>query len=117
MPVPQSQFNPKESQGVYPQDAGGPFPVDYAVNTALETFFQTHRVGDVLHGKVLRVASFGAFVEIADGIEGLCHNSEAVDDHGTTIHLEPGCGQRINLQMKRFANPPTLQHPWHRVPL
>jgi small subunit ribosomal protein S1 len=55
-----------------------------------ETFFQTHRVGDVLHGKVLRVASFGAFVEIADGIEGLCHNSEAVDDNGQPVHLEPG---------------------------
>ncbi len=55
-----------------------------------ETFFQTHRVGDVLHGKVLRVASFGAFVEIADGVEGLCHNSEAVDENGTPVHLEPG---------------------------
>ncbi len=44
-----------------------------------ETFFEQHHVGDVLHGKVLRVATFGAFVEIAEGIEGLCHNSEAVD--------------------------------------
>src|SRR5205807_4406206 len=26
-----------------------------------ESFFQTHHVGDVVHGKVLRVASFGAF--------------------------------------------------------
>ena len=57
---------------------------------AWETFFAEHRVGDVLHGKVLRVASFGAFVEIADGIEGLCHNSEAVDENGTPIRLEPG---------------------------
>ena len=40
-PVPQSQFKPKENQGVYPQDAGGPFPVNNAVNTALETFFQS----------------------------------------------------------------------------
>jgi len=55
-----------------------------------ETFFSTRRVGDVLHGKVLRVASFGAFVEIADGVEGLCHNSEAADPHGTPIRLEPG---------------------------
>jgi small subunit ribosomal protein S1 len=55
-----------------------------------ETFFAQHRVGDVLHGKVLRVATFGAFVEIADGIEGLCHNSEAVDANGVTIKLEPG---------------------------
>jgi small subunit ribosomal protein S1 len=55
-----------------------------------ETFFTEHRVGDVVHGKVLRVASFGAFVEIADGVEGLCHNSEATDDRGTPIKLEPG---------------------------
>jgi small subunit ribosomal protein S1 len=55
-----------------------------------ETFFDQHRVGDVIHGKVLRLASFGAFVEIADGVEGLCHNSEAVDGHGTQIKLEPG---------------------------
>ena len=40
-PVPQSQFKPKENQGVYPQDAGGPFPVNNAVNTSLETFFQS----------------------------------------------------------------------------
>jgi small subunit ribosomal protein S1 len=55
-----------------------------------ETFFEQHHVGDVLHGKVLRVASFGAFVEIAEGIEGLCHNSEAVDANGQPLTLEPG---------------------------
>ena len=55
-----------------------------------DTFFEQHRVGDVIHGKVLRLASFGAFVEIADGVEGLCHNSEAVDSHGAPIKLEPG---------------------------
>jgi small subunit ribosomal protein S1 len=55
-----------------------------------ETFFQQHRVGDVLKGKVLRVAGFGAFVEIAEGIEGLCHNSEAVDVEGKPLKLEPG---------------------------
>ncbi len=55
-----------------------------------ETFFAQHRIGDVLKGKVLRVATFGAFVEIADGVEGLCHNSEATDANGTPIHLEPG---------------------------
>ncbi len=53
-----------------------------------DTFFENHRVGDVIHGKVLRLASFGAFVEIADGVEGLCHNSEAVDAHGAPIKLE-----------------------------
>jgi small subunit ribosomal protein S1 len=55
-----------------------------------ETFFETHHIGDVIHGKVLRVAAFGAFVEIADGVEGLCHKSEAVDGNGQPMHLEPG---------------------------
>ena len=60
-----------------------------------ETFFETHRVGDVIHGKVLRLASFGAFVEIADGVEGLCHNSEASDEHGSPDQVGTGPGVRI----------------------
>jgi small subunit ribosomal protein S1 len=55
-----------------------------------ETFFSAHHIGDVVHGKVLRVAAFGAFVEIAEGVEGLCHKSEAVDGNGQPLHLEPG---------------------------
>jgi small subunit ribosomal protein S1 len=55
-----------------------------------ESFFASHHIGDVVHGKVLRVAAFGAFVEIAEGVEGLCHKSEATDDNGQPIHLEPG---------------------------
>ncbi len=45
---------------------------------AWELFFQTHQPGDLVRGKVCRVASFGAFVELAEGVEGLCHNSEMV---------------------------------------
>jgi small subunit ribosomal protein S1 len=55
-----------------------------------DTFFAQHRVGDVVHGKVLRTAQFGAFVEIAEGVEGLCHVSEATDSHGSPIKLEQG---------------------------
>jgi small subunit ribosomal protein S1 len=55
-----------------------------------ETFFAQHRVGDVVRGKVLRSAQFGSFVEIAEGVEGLCHVSEATDVHGTPVKLEAG---------------------------
>jgi len=55
-----------------------------------ETFFAQHRVGDVVKGKVLRTAQFGAFIEIAEGVEGLCHVSEAADANGTAIKLEAG---------------------------
>jgi small subunit ribosomal protein S1 len=43
---------------------------------AWETFFQSHQVGDSVHGRVCRLANFGAFIEIAEGVEGLCHFSE-----------------------------------------
>jgi len=43
---------------------------------AWETWFQQHSVNDTVHGKVLRLAGFGAFVELAEGVEGLCHFSE-----------------------------------------
>src|SRR5690349_5450406 len=55
-----------------------------------ETFFDQHRVGDVVKGKVLRSAQFGSFVEIAEGIEGLCHVSEAADALGQPVKLEAG---------------------------
>ncbi|MEY3282648.1 MAG: 30S ribosomal protein S1 [Acidobacteriota bacterium] len=48
---------------------------------AWERFFDEHRLGDVVNGKVTRFANFGAFVELEDGIEGLCHVSELSDDH------------------------------------
>src|SRR5674476_869175 len=41
-----------------------------------ESYFQNHQVGDTVHGRVCRLASFGAFVELAEGVEGLCHFSE-----------------------------------------
>jgi small subunit ribosomal protein S1 len=53
-----------------------------------DTFFAQHRVGDVIKGKILRTAQFGAFVEIAEGVEGLCHVSEAVDANGTAVKMD-----------------------------
>jgi small subunit ribosomal protein S1 len=43
---------------------------------AWETFFQSHQIGDIVRGKVCRVAQFGVFVELLPGVEGLCHKSE-----------------------------------------
>ncbi len=47
---------------------------------AWDRFFETHKLGDVITGKVVRFANFGAFVEIEEGIEGLCHVSELSDE-------------------------------------
>jgi small subunit ribosomal protein S1 len=56
---------------------------------AWESYFQGHQVGDTVHGRVGRLASFGAFVELADGVEGLCHFSEVPGYTGRRGAEEP----------------------------
>jgi small subunit ribosomal protein S1 len=46
---------------------------------AWDRFFDTHKLGDVIKGRAVRFANFGAFIEIEEGIEGLCHVSELSD--------------------------------------
>jgi small subunit ribosomal protein S1 len=43
---------------------------------AWESFFRTHQVGDIVRGRVCRSCNFGVFVELAPGVEGLCHRTE-----------------------------------------
>ncbi len=41
----------------------------------------TYNIGDELEGTVTKVVTFGAFVEILDGVEGLVHISELAQHH------------------------------------
>ena len=52
-----------------------------------EQFFSAHDVGSVVRGRVVRHAPFGVFVEIEEGIEGLCHVSE-FEDSGAKAKVE-----------------------------
>ncbi len=38
----------------------------------------------------------------------------AIDSPLLTVQLDPGCGQELVLEMKRYANVPTVVHPWNR---
>ncbi|MBI1355351.1 MAG: 30S ribosomal protein S1 [Acidobacteria bacterium] len=55
-----------------------------------ETFFTSHVIGDVVPGRLSRMVKFGAFVELAPGVEGLCHNSEMPARRGRKGGLQPG---------------------------
>ena len=46
------------------------------VNDIFGEWLKTHKVGDVVKGKVSRIATFGAFVDVGENIEALCHNTE-----------------------------------------
>jgi small subunit ribosomal protein S1 len=43
---------------------------------AWESFFRSHEIGDLVRGRVCRACAFGVFVELAPGVEALCHKSE-----------------------------------------
>ncbi|HXJ94502.1 MAG TPA: 30S ribosomal protein S1 [Terriglobia bacterium] len=46
-----------------------------------QTFVSQTPVGSVVPGKVVRLTQFGAFVELREGVEGLCHVSEMGEEH------------------------------------
>lgn len=56
---------------------------------AWESFFRTHEVGDLVRGRVCRSSAFGAFVELAPGVEALCHKSEIPPMPGKGSDEEP----------------------------
>ncbi len=94
--------------GVEPQNRRLSLGIKQLQPDVWESFFASHRVGDVVHGKVLRTAQFGAFVEIAEGVEGLCHISEAAEEPGQPSKLEAGQEHdfkiiKINVEEKKVG--------------
>src|SRR5512145_2244639 len=57
-----------------------------------DEFFSHHKVGDIVEGKIVRLTNFGAFVELAEGIEGLVHVSELDEKRieKPEEHFKPG---------------------------
>jgi small subunit ribosomal protein S1 len=57
-----------------------------------DEFFAHHKVGDIVEGKIVRLTTFGAFVELAEGIEGLVHVSELDEKRveRPEEHFKPG---------------------------
>jgi small subunit ribosomal protein S1 len=45
-----------------------------------DKFVNEHHPGDIVRGRITRFANFGAFVELAEGLEGLCHVSELSEE-------------------------------------
>ena len=55
--------------------------------------------GDVVEGKVCRLTSFGAFVELFDGIEGLVHITEITDDNIAKSSDVLEVGQKVKVKV------------------
>ena len=69
---------------------------------AWEQFFSTHQVGSTVKGRVVRHAPFGIFVEIEEGIEGLCHVSE-FEDTGKTKVEDFAIGETLDFKIIKLS--------------
>jgi small subunit ribosomal protein S1 len=58
-----------------------------------------YRVGDVIEGKICNIVSFGAFVEICEGIEGLIHISELSEERVGDINSLVKLGEVIKAKI------------------
>ncbi|HEV7858377.1 MAG TPA: 30S ribosomal protein S1 [Pyrinomonadaceae bacterium] len=69
---------------------------------AWERFVTEHKPGDIVHGKIARFANFGAFVELADNLEGLCHISELADERVEKPEDVVQLGQEMDFKILRI---------------
>src|ERR1700674_1601828 len=73
---------------------------------AWESFFRAHEVSDVVRGRVCRACNFGVFVELAPGVEGLCHRSE-IPTASDRRHDEPSLpiGEEMDFKVVKLNEP------------
>ena len=69
---------------------------------AWNDFVASHKPGDIVRGKIARFASFGAFVELGDNLEGLCHISELSDDRVGKPEDAAQLGQEMDFKILRI---------------
>jgi small subunit ribosomal protein S1 len=64
-----------------------------------QKFAREHEVGEVVDGEVTKLVPFGAFVKVADGIEGLVHISELADRHVEVPEAVVNVGDKIEVKV------------------
>ncbi|MGN0867046.1 MAG: S1 RNA-binding domain-containing protein, partial [Oligosphaeraceae bacterium] len=64
---------------------------------------EKYKVGDTVEGKVTKLASFGAFVELDGGIDGLIHISELSDERVNRVKDVVNVGQVVKARVKNIS--------------
>ena len=60
---------------------------------------EKYPVGSLIEGKVVRMAAFGAFINLEDGVDGLVHVSQIADHHVAKPEDELSIGQVITVKI------------------
>ncbi len=64
---------------------------------------ERYKVGDIVEGKVTKLASFGAFVELDGGIDGLIHISELSDERVNKVKDVVQVGTVVKCRVKNIS--------------
>jgi len=64
---------------------------------------ERYPINSIVEGEITKITDFGAFVRLADGIEGLVHISEVTDEHGGTIQDLLRVGQKVKLRVIKVS--------------
>jgi small subunit ribosomal protein S1 len=62
-------------------------------------FEHAHKVGQVIEGEVTKLVPFGAFVRVAEGIEGLVHISELSESHVESAEEIVNAGDTVRVRI------------------
>ena len=62
-------------------------------------FARLHAPNEIIDGQVTKLVPFGAFVRVADGVEGLVHISELADRHVETAEQVVTVGQPVQVKI------------------
>jgi small subunit ribosomal protein S1 len=63
-------------------------------------FAERHRAGHVIEGEVTKIVPFGAFVRVADGIEGLVHISKLSEEHVESADQVVQVGEQVLVKVE-----------------
>ncbi len=66
-----------------------------------QEFVKRYHVGDILEGKIVRLTDFGAFIELAEGVEGLVHVSEMTHERLEKPADKFQVGQTVRVKILR----------------
>lgn len=69
------------------------------INNPWDNAAEQFPVGSVLTGKVVRIAPFGAFVALADGVDGLVHISQISWEHIDKVEDALAIGQEVQVKV------------------
>ena len=73
-----------------------------ATDDPWNTITARYAVGQLVKGIVSKVASFGAFVELEEGVDGLVHISQISDDHVEKVRDALDVGQSVEARIVRI---------------